>query len=382
MLRPPILRGAMKLAQSDSDWLTREKLLTLALLAVTVLLVYVCWLIVAPFFPALSWALALAIIAHPIHGWVARRIKNPAAASLISVAIVVLIVIGPVILVAQQVAGEASNKIRGVQEQAESGAWKEALTRDPRLASLIGWVQERFNIDQEIARITRSIADRAAGWLTGTAWALLQLAVTLFTLFYFFRDRKMILRGVRSMAPLSTGEADRVFRRIAETIYASIYGSVGTSLIQGTLGGLMFWWLGMPTPLLWGFAMFLVSLVPTLGAPIIWVPAAIVLLVQGSWVKGLILAVWGVLVVGSIDNVLYPILVGSRLRMHALPIFFAVVGGLFAFGPSGLVLGPTALAVLMALFHIWHNRTEGDQSAEEALDLGKDRAKDMNPATR
>ena len=111
--------------------------------------------------------------------------------------------------------------------------------------------------------------------------------------------------------------------------------------------------------------MFLLALVPVLGAPVVWVPAALFLALTGSLWKALVLAAWGTVVIGLIDNLLYPVLVGDRVRMHTLLVFFSVVGGLMLFGSAGLVLGPVAVVVTTALIEVWRQRTAGGHSAEE-----------------
>ena len=150
---------------------------------------------------------------------------------------------------------------------------------------------------------------------------------------------------------------DRLFSRVGDTVYATIYGTLAVAAVQGTLGGLMFWWLGLPAPLLWGLVMGVLAVVPVLGAFIVWIPAALFLALDGSWGEALMLAVWGGVVVGWIDNVMYPILVGHRLRLHTIPAFMAIVGGLIVFGPSGLILGPVTLTVTVLLLEIWRSRT-------------------------
>ena len=121
---------------------------------------------------------------------------------------------------------------------------------------------------------------------------------------------------------------NKVFSHVADTINATIYGTLAVAAVQGTLGGLMFWWLGLPAPVLWGLVMGVMAVVPVLGAFIVWIPAAIFLALEGSWGKALILGVWGGVIVGGIDNVMYPILVGNRLKLHTIPAFIAIVGGL------------------------------------------------------
>ena len=156
---------------------------------------------------------------------------------------------------------------------------------------------------------------------------------------------------------------DRVCRRVGDTIYATIYGTLAVSAVQGLLGGLMFWWLGLPAPLLWGVVMALLAVLPVLGAFVIWIPAALFLALEGSWGKALILTAWGGVVVGTIDNLLRPILVGKRLKLHTVLAFVSVVGGLILFGPAGLILGPVVLTVAAVLLGIWRSRTAVDEAA-------------------
>ncbi len=160
------------------------------------------------------------------------------------------------------------------------------------------------------------------------------------------------------MSPLSQAEINRLFGRVADTVYATVYGTLTVSAVQGLLGGLMFWWLGLPAPLFWGVVMALLAAVPVVGAFVVWIPAALFLALEGSWGKALILTAWGGLVVGTIDNLLRPILVGKRLKLHTILAFISVVGGLILFGPSGLILGPVGLTVTTELLEIWRHRAQ------------------------
>lgn len=139
-------------------------------------------------------------------------------------------------------------------------------------------------------------------------------------------------------------------------MHATIDGTLAVAAVQGTLGGLMFWQLGLPSPLLWGIVIGALAVVPVLGAFVVWIPAAIFLALEGGWGKALVLIGWGGVVVGGIDNLLYPILVGNRLKMHTVLAFISVVGGLIVFGPSGLILGPVAVTITMWLLEIWRSR--------------------------
>ena len=205
----------------------------------------------------------------------------------------------------------------------------------------------------------------------GSIYAGTGLLIMLFLLYYFFRDQDKILAGLRKSFPLSPRETDTVFRNVHDAIYAVVYGTLLLAVVQGTLGGLMFWVLGLPAPLLWGAVMALLAVLPVLGAAIVWVPAAIYLAVTGSWEKALILTAWGGIVVALIDNLLYPVIVKDRLRLHAVPVFIAVIGGLMVFGMAGIVLGPVVLVIATALADVWRRRMAQGDAVENSTDAEK-----------
>ena len=192
---------------------------------------------------------------------------------------------------------------------------------------------------------------------------MIGFCLTFYLLFYFLRDRRAALQSLKSFSPLSGPEMNRLFGRVGDTIHATVYGTLAVSAVQGLLGGLMFWGLGLPVPLLWGVVMGLLAVVPVLGAFVVWIPAALFLALEGSWGKALILTLWGGGVVAGIDNLLYPILVGNRLKMHTVLAFISVVGGLIVFGPSGLILGPVTLTFTLVLLETWRSRTEAEPHA-------------------
>ena len=162
-----------------------------------------------------------------------------------------------------------------------------------------------------------------------------------------------MLQSLRALSPLTEAQMDILFARVGDTIYATVYGTLAVSAVQGLLGGLMFWWLGLSAPLLWGVVMALLAVVPVLGAFVVWVPAAVFLALEGNWGEALILTAWGMFVVGTIDNLLRPILVGNRLKLHTVLAFMSIVGGLMLFGPAGLILGPVSLMVTIVLLECW-----------------------------
>lgn len=368
--RPQTPAGPRPARRDRAGWLSRERVLGLVLLGATVVAFYLCFLVVRPLLPALAWGLALAAVTHPLHRRLARRLRHPNLAAGLAVAVVAVVIVGPALFVAQQLLEQSITGLALLQREAESGRWRAITDRSPMLTVLVAWLGRLGNVGALGQWISGLAAEQVPSLLRGSAWLLLQLLVMLFALFYFFRDWRPALGRVRSLVPLAPGEADEVLARTRDTLVASIYGKLAVSALQGTLGGLAFWALGLPAPVLWGLIMGLLSIVPVLGAFVVWIPAVALLALEGSWGKAALLLAWGTVVIGLSDNVVYPILVGTRLQLHSLTAFVAIVGGLLAFGASGVVLGPLILALTDALLEIWRRRTAGGHTAEEAVEPG------------
>ncbi len=178
----------------------------------------------------------------------------------------------------------------------------------------------------------------------------------LFALFFLFRDREDAVRALRSLIPLNGHQTEMLLRRLTDVLTATLQGRVIIAVLQGSLGGLMFWLLGVPEVFIWTVIMILLAMIPFVGTLPVWMPAAVYLGLSDHWIKALILFCWGVFVIGTADNLLYPALVGSKLQLHTAPLFFAVLGGLALFGASGIVLGPLILAGFLALVRIWKDQ--------------------------
>lgn len=344
------------IAPVESDWGSRGHIQALVLIVVTVIAIYVCYRLVLPLLPTLVWALVLAVLLIPLHRRLESKLKRPSLAAVVSVLVAGLVVAVPATFVVQRLIQEAAKGAEIIKAKAESGDWRRAIEAQPRLAPLADWVERRIDLP--------GTAETFATWLTTTAGAIVKgslvqvigFCLTFYLLFFFLRDRQSALQAVRSLSPLPAAEMDRLFGRVADTIFATVYGTLAVAAMQGLLGGLMFWWLGLPTPLLWGVVMALLAVVPVLGAFVVWIPAALFLAVEGNWEKALILTVWGGLVVGLVDNALRPVLIGNRLKLHPVLAFLAVLGGLMLFGPVGLILGPVALTITTVLLENWRSR--------------------------
>ena len=354
------LKTKQNAALIANDWGSRNHVHTLVLMAATVIGIYFCYRLAAPFFPAIVWALALAVLFAPLHRWLESKVKYPSLAATICVLVAALIVVVPATFVAERIIGEAARGAETIKTNVESGVWRRAFDAHPLIAPVGHWIERQFDLPGMVNAATAWLTSTAASFVQGSVLQLIGIVLTFYIFFYFLRDRGAALEWLRSLSPLSETDMNRMFDDVSDTVHATLYGTLAVAIVQGTLGGVMFWWLGLPTPLLWGIIMGLLAVVPVLGAFIIWIPAAIFLVLEGSGGKALLLTLWGAVVVGGIDNLLYPMLVGRRLKMHTVLAFISLVGGLIVFGPSGLILGPVIFTVTRLLLEIWSSQNTAE----------------------
>jgi predicted PurR-regulated permease PerM len=340
----------------EQDWGSRNHVKTLVLMLATVLGIYLCYRMAIPFLSVLTWAITLAVLFAPLQRWLESKFKRSSLAAIVNILIIGLIVVVPVIFVGQQLIEQAFNGTQLIEAQINSGEWQRSLEAQSRLAPILDKIDHYLDLPGAVKTLTAWLGSSAGSIVKGSAVQILGLCLVFYVLFFFLRDRQLVLKSIMSLSPLSRVEMSRLFKRVGDTIHATVYGTFAVASVQGLLGGLMFWWLGLPTPLLWGLVMGLLAIVPMLGAFVIWAPAALFLALQGNWGSALILTLWGMLVVGTVDNLLRPILVGNRLKLHTVLVFLSVVGGLILFGPAGVILGPVVLTVTIALLEIWFNR--------------------------
>jgi predicted PurR-regulated permease PerM len=334
---------------------SRSRLRAYILVAITLAGLFVCILLTTPFLPALTWAVGLAILFAPAHCWVQAKLKKPNLASAISVLWIGLIIVLPFIFLGSRLIYEAAKGAATLKEKAASGEWRRIMEGHSTLAILAEWI-EQADIPGALNNITSWLATASASLVRGGILQVVTLLLTFYLLFYFLRDRDAIVDWLRDISPLSEDEMNRLMSRIVDTVRATLYGTVAVAALQGTLGGLIFWWLGLPMPLLWGLVMGLLAVIPVFGAFVVWMPTAIFLALDGSWGQALILVAWGAVAIGCIDNLLYPILVGNRLKLHTVAAFFSILGGVILFGAPGLLLGPLTVTVTVFLLELWRIR--------------------------
>lgn len=353
--------------ESPQGWFTRERVLTVVLAFATFLGVYVCYLIAKPFIPALAFALALAVATQRPYTWLRQRLSGDTTAATVGVVLVALLILGPVAFLGTLLVQQALDGLDQLRSGQGVSDWRATLYSVPFLGPAFQWLEQRMDVPGQLSRLSGTVASQATGFLRGSVEVITQLVITLFVLFFLYRDRRRAMDSLCHLVPLSSSEADRLFERVSSTIQATVNGSMTVAFVQAILAGLMYAFLGVPGAALWAAASFLMALVPVFGTFVVWGPIAVYLALTGSLVKAAILVGWGLLAVGMIDNFLYPYLVGDKLRLHTVVTFFSILGGLSLFGPVGLILGPMALAITTSLMDVWFQRTAHGHSAEEAV---------------
>ncbi|WP_406698505.1 AI-2E family transporter [Singulisphaera sp. Ch08] len=339
---------------------TAEVIRLLALVTLTAGLFALCAWLSVPLLPAITWGVALAILAWPMHLKIRRHVSRPGLAAALSTVAVVALILVPGLLVTYQLAREATSAAQRVSGDEAAAQIREKVVSIPGGKQVVKWF-DRAGIDaeKEISQIIRSSTQGASDLVQGSATAALQFLIAVFILYHLFHDRAEFLGGLRDMLPLSVEESNFLMKRAADSVHANLYATVLTSLIDTVGFGFAFWMVGLPAPFLWAVVVFVLSLLPVVGSGLVWVPAAVYLALSGHWIGFTALVGWGLFTSIAIDNLLYARLAGGRMRMHEVPALIAFLGGLAVFGVSGVVLGPAAFAVTFALMEVWKRRMRG-----------------------
>ncbi len=332
------------------------------LLLVVLVTIAFAW-ILEPFYGAILWGIVIAILFQPLHlrfrKFFGRR-HNLAAAAM--VLLVVAIVILPLIVISASLGQQAS----GLYDRIRSGDLDFALYLQRILNALPGWARDalgqfglgdlpsmREKLTATLGKGSQLIAARTLSIGLSAFDFVIGLGVMLYLLFFLFRDGASLLDRVKTAMPLRPAQKTILLSRTALVIRATVKGNISVAAVQGILGGLAFWVLGIPAPLLWTVVMAFLSLLPAIGAAIVWAPVAVYLLATGSVWQGLFLAAYGVLVIGLVDNLLRPFLVGKTTNLPDYVILISTLGGIEVLGLNGFVVGPLIAALFMVSWEIF-----------------------------
>jgi len=339
---------------------TPWKQITLLLLTLGVLIL--CALLLRPFFSAIVLAIVLAVVTQRPYDWLAAKIKNRSLCAAIALILIVLAVIIPMFFLAQKLGQQALNTVNAFRNGAHQEKITSYIASHPALASRIEDFTNSIDINNAARSTAAYLGGNLAGLLGNSVRILTQLVVMLFLLFFLLRDRALALASLRSLLPLHEDESTELLDRVGNTILATALGRLTIAAVQGVLAGLAFWVLGVPGVILWAFTLTACAMIPGFGSFLVWGPVAIYLGLTGHWGKAALLGLWGAVIVSTIDNILYPILVGSHMRAHTATILLSILGGIAVFGPIGIVLGPVLFTLATTLLDIWHTRTSRQPS--------------------
>ena len=319
--------------------------------------------ILTPFFGAVFWAMALALLFNPVFQWMRHRMGGRATlAALVTLMIVLVIVIMPLLLIASTLVADISVFMQRVRagEIDFRGYLQQVINAIPPWATV--WLDRLGfgNLDNIWDKISAGLLQ--GGQLLGTRVLeigqntfqfLVNVVVTLYLLFFLLRDGAPLARTLRDSVPLEPQHTRYLLQKFATVVRATVKGNVVVAIVQGILGGLALWALGIGGAVFWGVVMAFLSLLPAVGAALVWAPVAIYLAATGQYWQAAALTAWGVLVIGLSDNVLRPVLVGKDTKLPDYVVLITTLGGMSLFGLNGFVIGPTIAAMFMACWALF-----------------------------
>ena len=349
------------------DFSKMRNFLFVALLAVVT--VAFLWIIKTFAYP-IFWAAIIAGMFYPIYKFFNKKLKVPNLSTAITMMIVLVIIVVPLILIGTLVVSQSIDMYNSLSQN--TGNIKTGIN------TAVEWIRNnpltaQLNIDQsaitqkftELAQtLTSFLLNSAKNFTQNSVVFLIMLFITFYSLFFFIRDGENLLKKLMHLCPLGDEQEKMLYNKFTSTTRATIKGSLIIGLIQGTLGGLMFWVAGINGAIIWGLLMVLLASVPGIGPYFVWLPAAIVMIILGHTWTGIGMILFGALVIGTIDNILRPMLVGKDSQMHPLLVLLSTLGGIAVFGISGFIIGPIIASLMLAFWEMYesHYRKELEEN--------------------
>lgn len=341
--------------------LDRFHLQQLFLVALALAAVYLCLLIVQPFTGPILSAVALAVLFYPLQAWLLRHMPSrPGLAATLSLILVVVLIVLPAAGVVSAMSKELAGAYAALKSRsAVDGGWTAWLIHAGARPLIYFGMEEavaEVRVDTFLTERLQSMSGVllriGQGIVSNIAVFLFNAVVSLFVLFFLLRDGKKLIGRAREFLPLEGGVFDRLVAEVGQSVLANVYGVGAVAIAQGTLTGILFALTGVHSPVLWGVIAGFCSMIPIVGPPIIWVPAAVSFAIAGSWGKAAAVAIVGAGVIGTADNIIRPWIVSGRIQLHPLLVFISLLGGAQAFGFLGLFIGPAILSVTIVVLEV------------------------------
>ena len=316
--------------------------------------------LLAPFFGVIFWAVAIAIVFAPIQSWILERTKRTNLAALCTLTICSLLVVIPFLLVANSFLDQGLAVYEGllsgkINLNVYFAEIKQAFPGLQDVFNKMGLNPAEINakLGETALFMSKFIAQHTVSIGQGTLTFLMQLGILLYVAFFMLRDNKQLVHYLHLALPLGDARETLFFNKFSEVTRATIKGSLVVAMVQGMLGGFIFWALDINAPLLWAVVMTLLSLVPMIGAGLVWLPVALYLFAIGEVSSAVILVTFGVAVIGLVDNILRPILVGRDTKLPDYLVLLSTLGGFTVFGMNGFVIGPLIAALFVTCWNIF-----------------------------
>ncbi|SFR73724.1 Predicted PurR-regulated permease PerM [Marinobacter daqiaonensis] len=333
-------------------------------------------LLLKPFFGPIFWAVAIALIFHPVRLRLGNRLgDHPNTLALITLFICIIIVVIPVIVLVSSLVAEGLMIYEQIQEgDIQPGQYLDRVNESfPAIEAFLAqfgldFGSLRDRLASGIAGISQFLAKQAFGFGQNTFQFVLNLALMIYLAFFLLRDGHKLVELLIQALPLGDERERLLFAKFAEVTRATVKGNLLIAIIQGALGGAIFWMLGITGALLWGVVMAIFSLLPAIGAAVVWVPAAIYLAAIGDYLSAGILTAFGAIVIGLADNILRPILVGRDTKLPDYVVLLSTLGGLVMFGIHGFVMGPLVAALFMSVWGIFIREFGEQEPVDPAAD--------------
>ncbi|MER3414384.1 MAG: hypothetical protein C4341_09200 [Armatimonadota bacterium] len=350
---------------------TVERYRNVAFGLICLLVLFLIIYMLRPFWQAIVWAITLAIIIYPVHKRIADRYGDTVGA-LVSTLGALLFVVGPLVLTGLLFYAELRS-MAAVVEQGTDGRGQSLNLSDlideadrfvQPYAQQVGLTD--FSVRSMTENWAKSLQGKTGQFITTGIQVVLNFIFGMLLLFFLLRDGSKLKIPSLDLIPLEREQSQRVLDSVYDMVHATFLGIVLVALAQGVAIGVTYWLLGVPFPFLLALLSILLALIPMAGTPVLWVPIAILLAAQGEYAKAITLVAVGVLIAGQIDTVLRPLIIGSRVKIHAAPIFFSLLGGIVTLGPVGVIVGPVVLIIGIGAAQILREMVR--QAASEELE--------------
>ncbi|MDN2480302.1 AI-2E family transporter [Vibrio agarivorans] len=339
---------------------TSHRVLIISLLAAA----FACYLLVEPYINSIVMAFIISLLMFPIHEWIEKKLpKAPNFAAFLSCTVLTFIIVIPLLFVFAAIVQQGSNFSQNAYHWVTHGGIQE-LFNHPWVVKGLAFINSYLPFDdidpqgiaQKAAQLASTLGTNlvsiSAKILGNATNFLMEFFLMLFVLFFLLRDHDKLITAMRHILPFSRSQEDKLLEEIEKVSKSAVMGSFLTAIAQGIAGGFGMWLAGFPG-LFWGTMMGFASFIPVVGTALIWIPATAYLFLTGEITWAIFLAVWSIAIVGSIDNILRPLLMQGSAGMNTLMIFFSLLGGIHLFGLIGLIYGPLIFAITITLFNLY-----------------------------